>query len=83
MSEKPDAFGFRVPAGRGACASTCKKGPLGVRASKEAMIRGYSMPLEEGLELERRLNNSLRDTADFMEGATAFKEKRQPDYKGK
>ena len=61
----------------------CKKGPLGVRASKEAMIRGYSMPLEEGLELERSLNNSLRDTGDFIEGASAFKEKRQPDYKGK
>lgn len=61
----------------------CKKGPLGVRASKEAMIRGYSMPLEEGLKVEGKLNNSLRFTEDFMEGATAFKEKRQPQYKGK
>lgn len=61
----------------------CKKGPLGVRASKEAMIRGYSMTLEKGLELERSLNNGLRDTEDFIEGASAFTEKRQPDYKGK
>jgi len=60
----------------------CRKGPLGIRASKEAMIRGYSMPLEEGLKLERSLNNSLRSTEDFMEGANAFKEKRQPIYKG-
>ncbi len=61
----------------------CKKGPLGVRASKEAMIRGYSMTLEKGLDLERSLNNGLRDTEDFIEGASAFTEKRQPDYKGK
>jgi len=61
----------------------CQKGPLGVRATKEAMIRGYNMTLEEGLELERSLNNSLRATEDFMEGANAFKEKRQPSYKGK
>ena len=72
-----------MSAAREMAETICKKGPLGVRASKEAMIRGYSMPLEEGLELERTLNNGLRDTEDFMEGATAFKEKRQPDYKGK
>lgn len=72
-----------MPAAREMAEIICKKGPLGVRASKEAIIRGYSMTLEDGLELERNLNNSLRDTKDFMEGATAFKEKRQPNYKGK
>ena len=72
-----------MSAAREMAETICKKGPLGVRASKEAMIRGYSMPLEEGLELERMLNNRLRDTEDFMEGATAFREKRQPNYKGK
>ncbi len=61
----------------------CQKGPLGVRASKEAMIRGYSMPLEEGLQLERELNNQMRNTEDFMEGAKAFAEKRPPNYKAK
>ena len=61
----------------------CKLGPLGVRATKEAMIRGYSMPLEEGLKLELELANRLRDTEDFMEGARAFAEKRPPNYKAK
>jgi enoyl-CoA hydratase/carnithine racemase len=61
----------------------CRKGPLGVRASKEAMIRGYDLSLEEGLRLERELANRIRMTEDFMEGARAFAEKRPPQYKGK
>lgn len=61
----------------------CKKGPLGIRATKEAMIRGYSMPLEDGLKLETELANRIRDTEDFMEGARAFAEKRPPNYKAK
>ena len=59
------------------------RGPLGVRATKEAMIRGYSMPLEEGLALERQLVMQIRATEDFMEGARAFAQKRPPQYKGK
>ncbi len=61
----------------------CKKGPLGIRATKEAMIRGYSMPLEDGLKLETELANRIRGTEDFMEGARAFAEKRPPNYRAK
>jgi len=61
----------------------CQLGPLGVRATKEAMIRGYNMTLEEGLQLERDLANRVRGTEDFMEGARAFKEKRPPNYQAK
>jgi (E)-benzylidenesuccinyl-CoA hydratase len=59
------------------------RGPLGVRATKEAMIRGYSMTLEEGLALERQLATHIRTTEDFMEGARAFAQKRPPNYKAK
>ena len=61
----------------------CQAGPLGVRAAKEAMVRGYSMPLEEGLRLERELANRVRSTEDFREGVSAFIEKRPPVYKVK
>jgi enoyl-CoA hydratase/carnithine racemase len=61
----------------------CERGPLGVRKTKEAMIRGYSLPLLEGLKLEQKFNNELRNSEDFMEGARAFAEKRPPVYKGK
>ena len=61
----------------------CKVGPLAVRAGKEAMIRGYSMPLEEGLRLENSLFAYLLGTEDFEEGTKAFGEKRSPAFKGK
>ena len=61
----------------------CQAGPLGVRAAKEAMIRGYSTTLEDGLRLESSLFNHLLGTEDFAEGSAAFVEKRKPDYKAK
>ena len=61
----------------------CERGPLGVRASKEALLKGYDMPLEEGLAFEKKLNTELRQTEDFIEGARAFAAKRPPQYKGK
>lgn len=60
----------------------CQAAPLSVRATKEAMIRGYSMPLNEGLRLARELASSLGNTEDSKEGVTAFKEKRKPLWKG-
>jgi enoyl-CoA hydratase/carnithine racemase len=59
------------------------RGPLGVRAVKESMVRGYDMTLDEGLALEKELSGYLRATEDFVEGAKAFAEKRPPQYKGK
>ena len=61
----------------------CQRGPLAVRAAKEAMIRGSGLTLEEGLRLEQSLFSNLLITEDFTEGTTAFMEKRQPVYKAK
>jgi len=61
----------------------CQVGPLAVRAAKEAMIRGSSLTLEDGLRLENALEAYLMSTKDFTEGTTAFIEKRKPDFKGK
>jgi enoyl-CoA hydratase/carnithine racemase len=61
----------------------CKSGPLALRAAKEAMIRGSSMSLDDGLRLENTLNSYLTTTSDFNEGITAFAAKRKPEYKAK
>ena len=61
----------------------CQLGPLGVRAAKEAMMRGMEMPLTEGLRLEQMIFDSLRHTEDAVEGPKAFVEKRPPVFKAK
>jgi enoyl-CoA hydratase/carnithine racemase len=61
----------------------CENGPLQTRAVKEAMLRGYNMPLEDSLKLEREIANRIRNTEDFVEGTRAFVEKRKPNWKGK
>lgn len=61
----------------------CQAGPMGVRATKEAIIRGHDMTMEEGLKLEAELLSRVNSTEDFAEGARAFVEKRQPVFEGK
>ncbi len=61
----------------------CQAGPLAVRSAKEAMIRGSSMSLEDGLALENALEAYCVHTEDFIEGKQAFIEKRKPAYKAK
>lgn len=61
----------------------CQVGPLALRAGKEAMIRGISLPLNEGLKLERAFFDYLLGTEDFEEGRDAFLNRRKPQFKGK
>ena len=61
----------------------CRAAPLAVRAAKEAMLRGSSLSLEDGLRLENALVAYVMGTEDFTEGTTAFVEKRKPVYKGR
>ncbi len=61
----------------------CQLGPLATRAAKEAMVRGSSLTLEDGLKLENALAAYITTTADFAEGMRAFVEKRKPVFKAK
>jgi enoyl-CoA hydratase/carnithine racemase len=61
----------------------CERGPLAVRAAKEAILRGQDMPLEHGLAYEDIVLSRLFSSDDAKEGPRAFAEKRKPEYKGR
>jgi enoyl-CoA hydratase len=57
--------------------------PVAVRAAKRAILRADEVPLEIGLELERRDFYLLFASEDQREGMAAFSEKRPPTWKGR
>lgn len=60
-----------------------QRGPLALRAAKQAMLQGLSMPLEEGMQLEQRLFRQMLATEDAKEGPRAFAQKRKPEFKAR
>jgi enoyl-CoA hydratase/carnithine racemase len=57
------------------------RGPLGVAAAKKVLNRTRDLSLTDGLELESDFWSNLTATEDMKEGATAFIEKRKPNYR--
>jgi E-phenylitaconyl-CoA hydratase len=60
-----------------------RNAPLAVIAGKRALRAAAGMHDLERLDLERKLFNALGSTEDRNEGRRAFREKRQPVFKGK
>jgi len=56
---------------------------LAVKAAKEAILKSANIPLDEGLEFERKSFYLLFASEDRKEGMKAFLEKRKPEFKGK
>jgi enoyl-CoA hydratase/carnithine racemase len=71
-----------LPTARSLARKICSLAPLAVRAVKEAINRGIDLPLDQALWLENTLASPLYDTKDYLEGRTAFKEKRRPAFRG-
>lgn len=60
-----------------------KRGPLAVRAARRAALESLSVGLDAGLVRESELYFEIMRTEDAVEGATAFTEKRDPQYRGR
>jgi enoyl-CoA hydratase len=52
-----------------------------IALARDAVHRGLAVPLKEGLEIEADLNTLAFQTADAVEGMTAFLEKRKPVFR--
>ncbi|MES9969055.1 MAG: enoyl-CoA hydratase-related protein [Candidatus Thiodiazotropha sp.] len=59
-----------------------QKGPLAVRFSKQAMVRGQGLDLESACQIESQAFGLCFSSEDQKEGVAAFLEKRKPVFKG-
>jgi enoyl-CoA hydratase/E-phenylitaconyl-CoA hydratase len=64
-------------------AEICLSPPLAVEHIRAAVMRGMELPLVDGLQMEREHFDFLRGTADAAEGASAFAQKRVPQWQGR
>ena len=64
-------------------ADIVKSAPLAVQKMKTVVMQGLDMPLVQAVKLENASFQWLMQTEDAKEGATAFAEKRAPNWKAK
>ena len=60
-----------------------EKGPVAIRAAKQAISHGINMDLTSALQFEEACYAKTLPTEDRLEGLKAFVEKRKPVYTGK
>ena len=57
-------------------------GPLAIRLAKKALNASANMPLQSGLVFESMIQAVAFESKDKLEGASAFLEKRKPNFTG-
>jgi enoyl-CoA hydratase/carnithine racemase len=60
-----------------------RRSPLSHRFAKEVMKRAVGLPFDEALRLESRSFHDVGMSEDLEEGTTAFRERRDADFKGR
>jgi enoyl-CoA hydratase len=64
-------------------AAVAKNGPLALAASKRIMQEQFDWSTAEMWERQRAISGPVFDSEDAKEGASAFKEKREPVWRGR
>src|SRR5712692_5356168 len=80
---RPTHYGQGSREARKLAMQIAQKAPVATRLAKEAVLKAFDTPLEEGLQFERRNFYLLFSTQDMKEGMKAFTEKRPPQFKGR
>ena len=75
-------LGDLMPAARALADQVLALGPLAVKLAKAALNASSQMPLSAGLVFESTAQAITFESADKMEGTTAFLEKRKPVFRG-
>ena len=74
--------GEALPAALELAATIAANGPLAVRATKRILREAPEWPAAQMFDLQRQISEPVRSSEDAREGATAFKEKRAPQWRG-
>jgi enoyl-CoA hydratase len=77
------APGTALDAALALAARIAKSGPLAVAASKQILQEQYDWPTTEMWEKQGAISGPVFTSEDAKEGATAFKEKRDPVWRGR
>jgi enoyl-CoA hydratase len=75
--------GTALEAAQELAATICANGPLAVRISKQVMTESREWSTAEMWEKQQAMVMPVMTSEDAIEGATAFAEKRAPNWKGK
>ena len=75
--------GTALEAARELAATICANGPLAVKISKQVVTESAEWSTQEMWENQQALVMPIFTSEDAIEGATAFAEKRAPNWKGK
>ena len=57
--------------------------PLAVQATKESVMQGLALDLEEAFKFESKIAGQVFQTEDAKEGPKAFAEKREPKWQAR